>query len=44
MGAENQYRCGENVTYRKLYPGNHIIEIQINGKQMATKAFELIED
>lgn len=34
----------KNMTTRKLYPGNHIIEIQINGKQMATKAFELIED
>jgi hypothetical protein len=31
-----------NMTTRKLYPGKHAIEIQVNGKKMAGVEFELL--
>ena len=30
------------MTTRKLQPGKHLLEIQINGKKMLQKEFELI--
>lgn len=42
IAITKRHRLIGGMTTRKLYPGEHIVEIQINGKKMARKQFELV--
>ena len=40
--VNKRHRLGENMTTRKIYPGKHQIELQINGAKMGMKDFEVV--
>jgi 3-methyladenine DNA glycosylase AlkC len=39
---EKRHRLRENMTTRKLYHGQHVLEVQVNGKLFGKKLFEIV--
>lgn len=42
ISISKRHRLIENMTTRKLYPGKHFVEIQVNGKKLLKRDFVLI--
>jgi 3-methyladenine DNA glycosylase AlkC len=43
VNISKKHRMSSNMTTRKLYPGKHHIELQLNGKKMGKLEFELLK-